>query len=148
MKYIPIFLLLTAMLAFPERISAQAGLEINKVFTDSYRNLKGATETLIVKENLHNLNLTTYHSMTIKGHKDIAETIEKLVAADARKSKMKIVRYRSGHIYYGLYQLAGVRKGESRYIIFLNGPANGDDRIIVLYLEGASTFDQVKKLLN
>lgn len=133
---------------WPASIAAQTGLNIDKVYSEQYRSLKGATETLIVKDRLSSVNLDIYHSMTITGHPELAREIERMVSTDGRNALSKEVRYHAGHIYYGLYHLKGKTKGVSRYILYLNGHLKGDSRIILLFLEGKATTEQVKKLLN
>lgn len=145
-KYLAIIIFAWAMM-WPIGTSAQTGLNIAKVFTETYRSQKGITETLIVKDRLAPMNLSTYHSMTITGHPELAADIERMVNADGRNAVSKEVKYQSGHVYYGFYHLKGTRPGESRYILYLNGHLRGDNRIILLFLEGKATPEQVKKML-
>ena len=146
-KYLSIIIFAWAMM-WPAGAAAQAGLNINRVFSDHYRSMKGATETLVVRDKLASVNLDTYHSMTLTGHPELAAEIERMVSADGRNALSKEVKYHSGRIYYGLYHLKGSRAGVSRYILYLNGHLKGDNRIILLFLEGRATTEPVKKLLK
>lgn len=128
--------------------SAQSGLDINQAFSDRYRDMKGATETLVVKNKLRKVNLDIYHSMAFTDHPELGPTLERLVASDGKKAIAKEVRYKAGHLYYGFYRLPAAPHGTNRYILYLNGHLNGDNRIILLYLEGAATPEQVKKMLK
>ncbi|MCM1348247.1 MAG: DUF6108 family protein [Firmicutes bacterium] len=148
MKSFLTLITILAALLWPVSIHAQKGLNINKAFTDRYRDMKGATETLVVKDKLRNVNLDTYHSLSIAGHPETASELERMVLADARTAVSKEVRYKAGHLYYGLYRLPSITRGVNRYIIFLNGHLAGDNKIILLYLEGKASTEQVKKMLK
>lgn len=144
-------LLISAFLIAISPLAAlsQTGLNINRIFTDSFRGKKGVTETVLNHKKLKSkYNLSLYHSLTITGHPDLASEIEPLLTADGAKAKSKEVRYKSGRLYYCLYGLNSTRAGQSRYILYLNGHLNGDNKIILLYLEGMATIEEGKKMLN
>lgn len=143
-----LLIIIAASAFFPLCMHAQSGLNINKIFTDHYRDMKGATETMVVKDQLRNMNLSLYHSITFKDHPELGGTIERLVAADGAKAASKEVRYKNGHLYYGFYSLGATAGGLNRYIIYLNGHLNGDNRIMLLFLEGKAKSEQVKKMLK
>lgn len=128
--------------------AAQTGLNIEGAFQPRFRTLPGAVETVLTNDNkLRQLNLSLYHSLTVYGHADIAAEIERMVAKDGAKALEKEVRYDSGHLYYGFYSLP--RKGTmNRYLFYLNGHLKGAGKIILVYLEGKATRDQVMKLLK
>ena len=127
--------------------SAQTGLNIEGAFQPKYRTLPGAVETVLVNDKLRDVNLSLYHSLAITGHADISQELERMVARDGAKAMDKEVRYASGHLYYGFYTLP--RKGTAnRYLFYLNGHLKGTDKIIIVYLEGKATRDQVKKQLK
>lgn len=127
---------------------AQTGLNINKIFSDSYRNIKGAAETWLVSDELRDFDLSIYHSISFKNQAELGYAIEKLVATDGANAVSKEVRYKSGHLYYGFYVLAPQKRGWHRYIIYLNDHLNGGNRILLLYMEGKANAGQVKKMLK
>ncbi|MDE6100672.1 MAG: hypothetical protein K2G01_06460 [Paramuribaculum sp.] len=146
-KILLLICVLTALSPLTAR--GQTGLNINRLFTDSFRGQKGVTETVLNRERLKSkYQLSLYHSLTITGHPELAAEIEPLLAADGAKAKNKEVRYKSVRLYYGLYRLNNTAAGKSRYILYLNGHLNGDNKIILLYLEGNVTLEEVKKMLN
>ena len=147
-RYTLLLLIIMAAAMIPAEISAQGGLNIGQAFTPRFRDLKGTTETLIVKDRLRNVNLEKYHSLSISGHPETGKELEAMVTADGRTAVSKEVRYKGGHLYYGFYQLPSIKHSVRRYIIYLNGHLAGDPKIILLYLEGSATPEQVKKMLK
>ncbi len=127
--------------------SAQTGLEIDRVFSKSYRGMKGASETVLNNANLNKVKINLYHSISFTGHPELGPTVERLVSKDGRRAVSKEVRYKSGHIYYGFYRLPPLNS-LNRYILYLNGNLAGDNKIILLYLEGKASESQIKKLLK
>ncbi len=146
MRRLLTFLLLT--LSACAGLHAQTGLNIAEAFSPRFRDLPGATETVVSKSRLRNLNLSVYHAISISGHQELAEEIEKMVLRDGAKARSKEVRYASGHLYYGCYALPRDGKGNNRYILFLNGHLKSADRIVLLYIEGEASMEDVKKLIN
>ncbi len=127
--------------------SAQTGLNINRVFSDSYRGMKGTSETVLNNANLNKVKIDLYHSISFTGHPELGPAVERLVAKDGSRAVSKEVRYKSGHIYYGFYRLSPLNS-LNRYILYLNGNLAGDNKIILLYLEGKASESQIKKLLK
>ena len=83
-------LLISAFLIAISPLAAlsQTGLNINRIFTDSFRGKKGVTETVLNHKKLKSkYNLSLYHSLTITGHPDLASEIEPLLTADGAKAK-------------------------------------------------------------
>lgn len=127
--------------------SAQNGLNIEQIFADKYRDMKGASETILNNGHLNKVKIDLYHSITFSGHPELANTMERLVAKDGSRALSKEVRYKSGHLYYGFYRLAPLNS-LNRYILYLNGNLSGDNKIILLYIEGRATENQVKNMLK
>jgi len=127
--------------------SAQTGLNIDRVFSDSYRGMKGTSETVLNNASLNKVRFNLYHSISFTGHPELGPIVERLVAKDGSRAVSKEVRYKSGHIYYGFYRLLPLNS-HNRYILYLNGTLAGDNKIILLYIEGKASERQVKKLLE
>lgn len=140
-------ILLTVIIFTAVAASAQAGLNIDRMFAENYRDMKGASETILNNGNLNRIKLSLYHSITFTGHPELGSVMEKLVAKDGRSAVSKEARYKGGHLYYGFYRLSAIN-GLNRYILYLNGTLSGDTKIILLYLEGRASEEQVKKLLK
>lgn len=147
-RKITIVIALIAALLMPAALRAQKGLNINGAFAPAYRDMKGATETLIIKDRLTKMNLDRYHSITFTDHPELAAKLERMVIADGKKAVSKEVRYKSGHLYYGFYRLSPIECNVNRYILYLNGHLAGDNRIVLLYLEGKASPDKVKEMLK
>ncbi len=127
--------------------SAQTGLNIDQMFADNYRDMKGASETILNNGHLNKVKIDLYHSITFSGHPELGAVIERLVAKDGSRAVSKEVRYKAGHLYYGFYRLAPVNS-RNRYILYLNGNLSGDNKIILLYIEGKASEDQVKQMMK
>lgn len=140
-----IFILIALMTA--AAVSAQTGLGIEQIFSERYRDMKGASETILNHGNLNRVSLNLYHSITFTDHPELGAVIERLVARDGKRAVSKEVRYKAGHLYYGFYRLPSFN-GNNRYILYLNGTLSGDNKIILLYLEGKDSENDVKKLLK
>lgn len=126
---------------------AQKGLNIEKAFSREYTMLPESTETLLTRSKLHDVSLSLYRALSIAGNEEKAYAVERMVLADGRNAVQKEVRYSSGHLLYGLYILP--RRGDdNRYILFLNGNLTGTGKMLLLYLEGKATVEDVKKLIN
>lgn len=140
-------LCLVASIVILPAAHAQKGLSIEQAFTPEYTMLPESTETLLKQSRLHNISLSLYRALSIAGNADKAFAVERMVISDGRRATSKEVRYSSGHLVYGLYVLPQ-RKGENRYILFLNGNLTGSGKMLLLYLEGEASVSDIKKLIN
>ncbi len=145
-RFLSLILLMAAIL-LPATSHAQKNMSIQSVFTESYTSLPGATETLLTRSKLHDVNLSLYHALSIPGQPEKAIEIERMVLRDGSKATSKEVRYSSGHLLYGFYVLPKT-EGQNRYILFLNGNLNSGGKLVLLYLEGNASVNDVKKLIN
>ncbi|MCM1482749.1 MAG: DUF6108 family protein [Muribaculaceae bacterium] len=140
------YMLTAAALTLWVCASAQKGLNVAGAFEPRFRDLPGAVETILVNDKVRRVNLSLYHALTLTGHPESAEELERMVARDGAKAVNKEVRYASGHLYYGFYTLP--RQGVNRYLFYLNRHLRGGDKIILVYLEGAASPEDVRKLLK
>lgn len=127
---------------------AQRGLAINELFDGKYRNDPGATETIISGGQLSKYELSIYHGLTIKDNPTAAQGIERLVLKDAIKATNREANYRSGHLYYGFYQLLPAPNGENRYLFFLNGHLKGGKNVILIFMQGYADRTTIKRMLK
>ena len=123
--------------------SAQTGLNIEELFNGQFRDDKNTTETIITGEPLYDYNLGYYHSLTFS---------EPLVVRDGAKAVDKEVSYRGGKLYYAFYSLSPGKsksgKNVNRYLFYLNQYAVGRDGLIIIYLSGSASREQVKNMLK
>ena len=141
------YLMAATAIAVSLSASAQKGLNIAGAYEPRFRDLPGAVETVLVNDRLRSVNLSLYHAITLTGHPDAAATIVRLVAKDGASALSKDVRYASGHLYYGFYALPP-RGSMKRYIFYLNRHLKKGDKIILVYIEGTASQDEVKKLIK
>lgn len=132
--------------------TAQKGLNINELFDGQFREDKNAVETLISGDALADYDLNYYHSLSLSENPALADRLESLVLKDGATAVDKEVSYRGGKLYYAFYTLPPVKNkvgiAMNRYIFYINQYAVGRDGIILIYLSGIASRDQVKKLLK
>ncbi len=132
---------------------AQDNLKINTLMDGRYRNNPNASETILVGDNkLKRIGVSLYHSLSVVNTPDFPGKVEALLAADTKSAIDREVVYRSGALYYGFYALPAVtkeNKSVNRYIFYLNqDPMNGT-QVILIYVEGSASPQQIKeKLIN
>lgn len=132
--------------------SAQTGLNIEELFNGQFRDDKNTTETIITGEPLYDYNLGYYHSLTFSDAQSKVDIIEPLVVRDGAKAVDKEVSYRGGKLYYAFYSLSPGKsksgKNVNRYLFYLNQYAVGRDGLIIIYLSGSASREQVKNMLK
>ena len=118
--------------------SAQTGLNIEELFNGQFRDDKNTTETIITGEPLYDYNLGYYHSLTFSDAQSKVDIIEPLVVRDK--------------LYYAFYSLSPGKsksgKNVNRYLFYLNQYAVGRDGLIIIYLSGSASREQVKNMLK
>ena len=65
----------------------------------------------------------------------------------ASEKKLTSLSYRGGDLYFGLYSMGGKGAGR-RYLIFLNRRPAGQEKTILVYIEGNISEETVKKLIK
>lgn len=142
--YITLILLCVGTLS----LYAQRGLEIDHIFKDFHR-ADNVTETIVSGSQLSGTGLDTYRSIIVSGEGATysAAAIAKAVMADATKAVSKEVSYVDGHLFYAQYTLKP-SGGRNRYIFFVDNTLKGDSRVMLVYMEGSATADQVRRLIK
>lgn len=87
-RFLSLILLMAAIL-LPATSHAQKNMSIQSAFTESYTSLPGATETLLTRSKLHDVNLSLYHALSIPGQPEKAIEIERMVLRDGSKGHVK-----------------------------------------------------------
>ena len=132
--------------------TAQEGLNISKLFDGQFRDDKNAVETIITGDPLYEYDLSYYHSLSLSNDSTKVSLLEPLVTKDGATAINKEVSYRGGRLYYAFYTLPprngklGIRV--NRYIFYLNQYAVGRNGVILIYMSGGATSEQVKKLIK
>ena len=142
--------ILTALvlLATAAAANAQEGLSVADVFGGRYHDRAGVCETMISGGSLAAHKLTVYRSLSFD-NPDAADIalVERAVKQDGARATDREVQLRGGRLYYGFYALPR-HNSKNRYLLYLNQLAAGGDKLLVIYLEGYATAEQVKKMLK
>ena len=141
-----LFLMLLLAAAIPA--AAQEGLAVGALFDGRYRDIPDARETIISGGQLKKHKLSTYRSITLTdADNESADAIERAVRRDGADALSREVQFRDGRLFYGFYRLRR-HNDLNRYIFFLNQLAAGGNKVILIYLEGSASPEQVKKMLK
>lgn len=133
-------------------VSAQSGLNVNKIFSGRYSTDPRVTETVISGNSnyLKKNHLSVFTSF--RGPSAVyAAEIQKYVTADGSTAVGKDVRYRNGKLYFAYYMLKPEKSGDrtiNRYIYYLNTAATGGDNVLVVYMEGTASEQTVAELIR
>lgn len=144
MKYLISILLI---LCVSTGVAAQKNLAIESLFGERFRNLENSTETIVTGEALKGTGLKTYRSLVITDSPMTAEEISSAVTKDGIKAISREVKYIDGKIYYAQFTLQPQGK-DNRYIFYLNTNLKGGNRIMLVYMSGTASSEQIKQLLN
>lgn len=149
MKRIVIMLMLMLLTT---AVSAQSSqLNISKFMSNNQkRSTEGTKEIYVSGNKLRGYNMTFYHSFMLldkKKHASLAKTMEEAVRADGRKADDRQVVEIGGHLYYAIYTIdTNPDNGISRYIFYKDTSLKGGgNQVIVVYMEGAATIEEIKK---
>lgn len=126
---------------------AQTGLNVSELFGERYRNNKNATEIQLNGRDLKGYNLSAYKSLTLVDSPKEAKKIEALLAKDAVNAVDSEVANKKGQLFYAFYRLPDYDY-EHRYLLYLNQHANGGNKIILVYMYGMATMQEVKNMLK
>lgn len=149
MKRIMMILLLLVMTL--ATFAQSASLNISKFMSnDKHRKTDGTKELYVSGKKLAPYNLSFYHSFTLSNKSQyvaLAKQMETAVQADAKAALDKEVIEMSGHLYYAILTLKPDKKtGHNRYIFYKDTTLKGKgNEIIVVYMEGQATADEIEK---
>ncbi len=143
------YLLLSVLLmclAAPSAM-AQTGLNIESAFTADYTRDPKCRVSTLSGERLKKFNLRLYRSLSLTGMPQAASSIEPKVRRDGSKATDKEVSYSGGRLTYGFYTLPP-SGGLNRYIIYLNTGSGTANKIVLLYMEGKASADDVRRMIK
>lgn len=142
-------LIILAVICTAVGVSAQSSPEIRKLFSDFASKDGTTTETVISGEPLKGSGLSLYRSLVITGTCDNADAIAARVIKCAAGARSREVKYIDGKIYYAQFALPPAPgESDNRYLFYLNSALKGDKRLMIIYMSGPASLDQIKKLIN
>lgn len=149
MKRILLFALLLPMLSVALR--AQTGLRINTLFEGNLHARSDVQEVQLKGKVLSEYRLSLFRSLTMPEAVAGAAKAEQLVRADAAHAEDKEMVMRGSRLYYGIYQLPP--KGKTRRYLFyrnksLAPPAQRENTVLLIYIEGTATLKEIRRLFN
>lgn len=131
---------------------AQSGLEIDKIFNGAFSSDPRVTETFMSGNNkfLKAHKLTVFATLKAPAA-TYQPRVEKLVLADGSRATGKQIRYKDGKLYFALFILKPRGSGKqqlNRYLYYLNTAADKGSNILVVYLEGRLSEEEVSQLIQ
>jgi hypothetical protein len=141
--------LLAAWLLVAPPLTAQTGLNVNRLFDGRYRGQKNAIEVLVKGKKLQPYKLTLFRSLTLKDAGAQIGEMEQLVRLDGAKAVDKETGLIGQHLYYGFYRFAAT-KGKYRYLFFRNNTLRNPQspEATVVYMEGYATLAEMKSMFK
>lgn len=147
MKHLFISLIIFA-LALP--LSAQDGLEINKIFKGEIVSETAMKESLVKGDNLAPYKLRVLHTAKFTVGNSRRNEVEALFEEDMKgrlsdDDENLEFEYRDGHLYYAIVQLPDTKKGLHRYICYQCRQTMGGNDITLVYMEGKARLADLRK---
>lgn len=138
-----LFMLLSAV------ASAQTGLATSDLFGDTYIGNQGVRLMKIEGGELKKMKLQKFYSFTVTApDAELAASIESKVKRDGARAMDKEVQYKDKRLRYGFYQLRQAADYSNRYLVYLDQTDSTGGKILVIYLEGKASLNDVKKLIE
>lgn len=126
---------------------AQKNLNILSVFGEKYRNSDNAVETIISGDALNGTDLHFYRSLVLTDMPDAAAEIEEAIGHDSAKAVSREIKYIDGRLYYAQLMLPPMGNS-NRYVFYINRHLKGGDKIMLVYMSGPATLEQINKLIK
>ena len=141
-----ILLILTVMMAVTmQAVSPPASLK----YLDGYFNKDpDAAVTVVTGKPLKSYSLDEYRGLTLTYSPEKAAIIEEAVKHDMKAAQDKEVAYRKGQLYYAFLTLPAPGGDKRRYIFYLNQTLAKGNKIILIYMSGKASADQIKKMIK
>ena len=148
MKYV--WLILCGLMVVCNGLHAQEKLRSKVLFDGRYYNREGAVEVLVKGKKLAPYHLTLFRSLTLQADSTEIATITALVESDAQKAAEKETGSIGGKLYYGFFCFPGNDKETNQYLFFRNASLRNPDypEVIVIYMEGAATLEELKEMFQ
>lgn len=134
-----LFFPLALWLACCVSASAQAGLNVDKVF-QLYGKAKGCKMVVMSNTTLRGYKLRIYKSLV---YRKLHGSVMPYLEADKRNARKVREVIEEGRLVSGYYMMAPLRGGVNRYVLFSNV---GGGKGTVIYIEGTLSPDDIMKL--
>lgn len=141
-------LVLTIMLLFSAmQAAAQSDFAIGELFDGRFRNNPNAVETVISGDILKDTGLTLFRSIQIKNATEAdANIFSSLVKRDSAKALSREEKS-VGNVLQGAFYELPPKGATRRYLIYINRKQKGKDKIMLGYLEGKVSPEEVKDMI-
>lgn len=148
MKNLTKYILSVLLLFAAVELQAQENLRIAEVF-QYYGKKHGSTLVQLSEDILKSYNMTFYKSLSFRppttGEKEL-DWVTACIDCDKKRAKKIKETMLDGELNSGYYQLAQVKKGTNRFILFKVGAKN---KVTLIYIEGPlDSAELVSKLLT
>ncbi len=130
----------------PVVAAAQKGLHIAQYFDGRFNKNRQVVTVIVKGKPLEAYNLTLYRSLTFESEMPVLGKIESAVLSDAKQAIDKETGHKDGKLLYGFYCLKP-KNGEKRplrYIFY----RRTEEKCILVYMEGHTTLDDIKKIFQ
>lgn len=127
--------------------AAQSDFAIGELFDGRFRNNPNAVETIISGDILKETGLTLFRSIQIK---DATETDANLIASLVKRDSSKALSREEksvGNQLRGAFYELPPKGAIRRYLIYINRKQKGKDKIMLGYLEGKVSPEEVKDMI-
>lgn len=136
--------------AFALPLSAQDGLEINRIFKGEIVSETAMKESLVKGDNLAPYKLRVLHTAKFTVGNSRRNEVEALFEEDMKgrlsdDDENLELEYRDGHLYYAIVQLPDTKKGLHRYICYQCRQTMGGNGITLVYMEGKASLADLRK---
>lgn len=140
------------LLIFAIGVSAQTGLQINRIFGGKYGNDPSVTETMMSGEQRFLRANRLSNFATFKGDaKTYASIIQPLVLADGTKAIGRNVRYKDGKLQYAFLMLKPLTvdgRKLNRYLYYIYNTKSANPSVMVIYFDGTLSRMQAEDLIK
>lgn len=126
---------------------AQKELRIAPYFDTDFARQHNATLVRREGKVLADYRLSLFHSLTVKLGDEQSRQLENALRTDTRTALHREEGYKRTRLYYGLYQLPALTKGQHRYLFYRNnGLRQGaNPQVTLIYMTGSATLSELKQ---
>lgn len=148
MKKRIILMLLTILL--PLAMSAQK-MNIDKMLDGRYKKNQNTTDVVYRGEQMFNLPLEYYHSLTVVNDEKIMDALVEAFLADEGKVSYKELTRVGQHLYFGFYSIKP--KGDDMNIFYFikdmrYAPKDRKKQVMLIMMEGDCSIETIKKVFK
>lgn len=143
-------MLLLVALLLPLAMSAQK-LNIEKMLDGRYKKNPHTTDVVYVGEQLYDLPVEYYHSLTVVNDEQVMNAIVEAFLADEGKVKYKELTRVGQHLHFGFYSYR--RKNDDYNTFFFikdmrYAPKDRKKQLTLIMMEGPCSVETIKKVFK